>query len=193
MTSGNAAIADVKAFLRITGTSDDTELQDKLDAAIARVNDDTGRRRGYDLDASPSARIYTPHHRELLLVDDIGDTSALTVELGRGTSWTTVDPNTYDFLPENAIADGRAVEVIRRCYAYWPLDNGQQVRVTTKWGWPAFPKKIKAAQVLIAARLFRRKDSPEGVAGFNDLGVVRLGKFDPDYDALIGSFVRDVH
>lgn len=189
-----ATLDEVKTALRIplTDTTDDVELALKLTSASKRIDSDTGRPHGYGLDAATSSRIYTPHHDQLLLVDDIATATGLVVEIGRGTTWSTVDSAAYDLLPENAEVDSRAIEVLARVVGCWPIWGAQRVRVTATWGWPAVPEPIHNAAILLAARLFRRKDSPEGVKGFADLGVVRVARYDPDYDSLISSFVKDV-
>ncbi len=185
-----ATLTELKTTLRITDSTDDVELQAKLLAASRRVDRDCGRR--FWSDRTTSSRIYTPHHEELLPVNDIATSTGLVVEVGRASTWTTVASNAYDLLPENAEADSRAIEVLTRVLGYWPMWGLQRVRVTARWGWPAVPEEIKNAAILLAARLFRRKDSPEGVQGFADLGVVRVSRYDPDYDAFIGPYVRDV-
>lgn len=187
-----ATLAELKTHLRVTNNADDTELQSKLTAASRRVDKDTGRPHGYGLDNSTSQRIYTPQHESLLLVDDIATATALVVEVGRNTSWTTIDSNSYNLLPENAVTDGRAIEVIELVYGSWPINTPmQQVRVTATWGWPSVPDDIKAATLLVAARLFRRKDSPEGTRGSTELGQLYVSRYDPDYDWLIGAYIRD--
>lgn len=191
MANEYASLTELKTELRITDTVDDTELQSKLTSASRRVERDTGRR--FYLDANTSARTYRPTHAELLLVDDIATATGLVVEVGRGTSWATVADTAYDLLPENAVADAVAIETLVRVDGCWPLWGSTRVRVTAKWGWPAVPEEIKNATLLLAGRLFRRKDSLEGVKGFSDLGVIRVSRYDPDYDALIGPYVRDVH
>jgi hypothetical protein len=47
------------------------------------------------------------------------------------------------------------------------------------------PTDIKQATILLAMRQFKRYDSPLGVAGFGDLGVIRVGRIDPDIESLI--------
>jgi hypothetical protein len=42
------------------------------------------------------------------------------------------------------------------------------------------------AACLMAARLYRRRDSLDGTIGWGELGVVRVGRVDPDVEALIG-------
>lgn len=187
-----ASLTELKTALRITNNADDTELQSKLTSASRRVDKDTGRPHGFGQDSGTTSRIYTPRHQELLSVDDISTATSLVVEVGRGTSWSTVDANSYDLLPENAEVDSMAIETLQRVVGCWPLWGTQRVRVTARWGWPAVPENIKNATILLAARLFRRKDSPEGVKGFSDLGVVRVSRYDPDYDNLISPFVKDV-
>lgn len=190
MANEYASLAELKTFLRITATADDTELQDKLTAASRRIERDTGRR--FWTDVSATARTYRATHETLLLIDDVSTTTSLLVETGRGASWTTVAGTGYDALPENALADGWAIETLERVDACWPLWGSTRVRVTAKWGWPAVPDPIKAACLLLAGRLFRRKDSVEGVAAFNDMGAVRVSRYDADYDNAIAPYVRTV-
>jgi hypothetical protein len=45
--------------------------------------------------------------------------------------------------------------------------------------------EVQEAIVLLASRLYKRRNSPEGVAGFNDLGVVRIVASDPDIGRLL--------
>lgn len=44
---------------------------------------------------------------------------------------------------------------------------------------------IVTALCMMANRLLKRPVSPEGVAGFADLGVVRISRFDPDIELLL--------
>ncbi len=138
-----------------------------------------------------TARIFSTARRTIcrdgsyrLLVDDIATTAGLIVEVGDGTTWTTVTVTIT--WPENALARGRAIEALIstddwRQYAY--------VRVTAVWGWPAVPTAVEQATLLQATRLYRRKDSPEGVAGSAEWGLVRVPNLDPDVKALLAYLV----
>jgi hypothetical protein len=64
------------------------------------------------------------------------------------------------------------------------------VRVTGTFGWAAIPDAVKQATILLSIRIFKRLDSPLAVAGFGDLGVVRVGRVDPDVDSLIHPYKR---
>jgi hypothetical protein len=61
--------------------------------------------------------------------------------------------------------------------------------VTARWGWSAVPAAVKTATVLRAVNLFKRKDAPHGVAGFDGFGVVRLRQ-DPDVMVLLQPYAR---
>jgi len=45
--------------------------------------------------------------------------------------------------------------------------------------------EVVQAVLLLAARLYKRRLSPEGVAGWEDMGAVRVVARDPDIDRLI--------
>jgi hypothetical protein len=47
--------------------------------------------------------------------------------------------------------------------------------VTGQWGWPSVPEPIKFATIIQASRLFKRLESPLGVAGVSDIGIIRVG------------------
>ncbi len=64
-------------------------------------------------------------------------------------------------------------------------------QVTGLTGWTAVPTSVKQATVITAARIFKRLDSPLGVAGFGDMGVMRVGRgLDPDVQQLVQDFRR---
>ncbi|MFJ9573573.1 phage gp6-like head-tail connector protein [Streptomyces bacillaris] len=174
-------------------TVDDTRdvlLDGALAAASRGIDTATGRR--FWLDAEPSARDFTlagnvvrGDGAERLLIDDAG-TDPVLVEIGSGTSWSTVTG--YDTAPDNALVRGRPVTALSLPAGGW--GGGTRARVTTRWGWPVTPDEITEATLIQAARLYRRKDSPEGVTGSAEWGVVRLSRRDPDVWALIEHFIR---
>jgi len=64
------------------------------------------------------------------------------------------------------------------------------VQVTGTWGWSSVPTAIKQATIMSATRLYKRYDSPLGVLGFGDLGVVRISRIDPDIASLLMPYRR---
>lgn len=53
-------------------------------------------------------------------------------------------------------------------------------------GDPGWPDHIVLGAVLLAARLFSRRNSPSGVASFGDQGAVYVQRNDPDVAMLLG-------
>jgi hypothetical protein len=190
-----ALLSDLKSRLQITDTTRDTELQGKLTTASRDIDRDTGRR--FYLDGSASARVFNPRNRQVptaegmkLLIDDVGDITGLTVEVGTtiNNAWSTITTG-YETGPENALVRGDPVTWLLRAYIPWVYYPLQRIRVTAVWGWPTVPDQIKEACLLRAARLFKRRESPDGTVGAGDFGVIRVGRYDPDYDGLIQPFV----
>ncbi len=58
------------------------------------------------------------------------------------------------------------------------------------FGFTSVPIAIKQATILMALRQFKRYDSPLGAAGFGDLGVMRVSRYDPDIEALISPWKK---
>lgn len=195
-------LLNLKAALGIDGsdTTRDTLLSKALAAASRAIDARCGRR--FYLDPAASPRIYNPASRvavnaageQALIVDDIGDTAGLVVQTGSGASFTAV--TNYEPEPDNALARGMAITRLRLTLggswvtgSWFTGGTGVRVRVTARWGWPAVPDEVVEATRIQASRLFRRKDSPEGVLGNAEWGTVRLSRIDPDVEALIQHLV----
>lgn len=187
--------ADLGTLKRQLGLDDDNDTRDALleqalNTASRYLDKSTGRR--FWLDAEPVARVYRPQGRTViedegtaLVVDDIGSTSGLVVETGSAAAWSVVA--TWETLPDNALALGRPITALLRSGGWG--SGTSRVRVTARYGWPAVPDEIVQATLIQASRLYKRKDSPEGVTGSADWGVVRLSRRDPDVWNLIEPYV----
>lgn len=188
-----ADLADLKTALGITDTTRDTLLSRALSAASRGIDARTGRQApGFGVDTAATARVYPVRGNvlddpdgQLLMVDEISTTSGLVVEVGDVTGgWTAVTD--YEAEPPNAAVLGVPVTGLRRPLSSWTT---RQVRVTALWGWPAVPVQVEQACLLQAGRLYRRKDSPEGVLGSSEWGVVRVSRIDPDVADLLARYL----
>lgn len=56
----------------------------------------------------------------------------------------------------------------------WPFTRQNRVSITGTWGWPDVPPNVTQAALYIAAEMFKSKDSPFGVAGIGELGIVKI-------------------
>ena len=187
--------ADLSVLKTSLGLEDDDDSRDVLLAAAlasASRSIDTACGRRFWLDTEASARTYNPSGRtvcgedgERLLIDDAGVAPTL-VETGAAGSWTALTG--YETGPDNALARSRPIVSLLHGTASWGR-GPTRVRITAQWGWPSVPDEISQATVIQASRLFKRKDSPEGVTGSAEWGVVRLSRRDPDVWALIEHYV----
>jgi hypothetical protein len=188
---GSRGILKERLDIPADDTSRDTALDAALAAASRSIDRATGRR--FWLDEQPIERVYNPRGRvvcqddgDLLLVDDIGTTTGLIVTTGSGTSFTAITG--YETSPDNALLDGQSITGLFLLNGTWG-SSISRVRVTARFGWPAVPDDISEAALIQAARLYRRRSSPEGVTGSAEWGVVRLSRRDPDVWNLIEPYI----
>jgi hypothetical protein len=64
------------------------------------------------------------------------------------------------------------------------------VRIEGVYGFTPTPIQVTQATVIQASRIFKRLDSPLGIAGFGDLGAIKVGRVDPDVSMLIRPFKK---
>lgn len=189
-------LAELKASLSIptTDSADDDALERAIRAA-SRAVDKHCKRRFWQATAA-TARSYDADAWDFLYVDDISTLTGLIVATDDNddgtaeTTWTI----TTDFVakPSNNLADDRPVYRLEAVgNRRFPRGRHPGVQVTARWGWPVVPDEVRDATLLKAAKLFRRKDSPDGVAGSNDFGVIRISqRDDPDVVMLLADFRR---
>jgi len=191
-----ATLAQVKAALRITDSVDDTLLEMARVSASDLIDGYTGRT------FTPSGtvtRVFAPADDYVLQTDDLAGT-AVTITSSTGAdgvfdvTWKTTD---YQLEPLNGVSNGQAVPFtrIRAIQDYlWPTAGGEAtVRVTGVFGFVSIPTVITQATVLQSSRIFTRLQSPLGIAGFGEMGVVRVTRaLDPDVAALVEPYRRIV-
>jgi len=190
ITNGYATLADVKAALKITDNMDDSLLEIAVESASRLIDGYTGR---YFYNAGTAVRNYAANDSWTVTIDDLQSVSevASTDEVGNDyTVWTT---NDYQLEPLNGLSGGltQPYTSIRAVNQYvWPfLADRALVKITGVWGWASVPMAVKQATILQASRIFKRNDSPLGVAGFGDMGVVRVGaRLDPDVQHLVDPY-----
>ena len=192
ITNGYCTLAEVKAALRITDNIDDTLLENAVEAASRRIDGECSRR--FYIDGTTSARTYAANRSAFVFVDDIATTTGLVVKVDdtfSGSYSTTLTVGTdYQTEPMNAAAQNEPITLLRALNTGFPVENNGRalIEVTAKWGWPAIPDAIREATVLLAARQFKRLDSPLGVAGFGDLGAIVVRRIDPDVAAMVAPY-----
>jgi hypothetical protein len=184
-----ATVAQLKTWIGIGDSVDDALLADVLATASRQIETDTGR---FFYQTAAEVRTYTAKKYLWVLIDDCISLSLVETDADGDRTYETVWAATdYDLLPENAAADGWPYNVIEVAPAgryTFPARLRKGLRLTGVWGWAAVPEKIQQACLIKAAWLFKRKDSPLGVTGSSDLGMMRVGRWDPDYDRLLETY-----
>lgn len=192
VTNGYCTLADVKAALRITDSIDDALLENSINSASRMIDQYCNR---YFYSGSPGeVRYYQANDGFMCWIDDAQAITEIktssTDPLIFDTTWQAGD---YQLLNPNQRANG----AYSPYYAITATDNYlfpvwadmALVKVTGTYGWATVPEPIKFAAIIQASRLFKRLESPLGVAGVSDIGIMRVGaNIDGDVAQLINPF-----
>lgn len=120
-------------------------------------------------------------YNKLLLRDGIAETTGFSV-----AGFTTAR-----LLDSDLLAYGEAVDTIA-LPQYSSYGANGLLDITAVWGWPEVPPDIVWAHQMQAHRYYRRKGSPEGIAGSAEWGLTRIPALDPDVLAILkgGGYMR---
>lgn len=179
----NLATLKLALGIKTTDTTRDPLLNIALNGGARAIYRRTGKRR-FDKDPAPTTRtietrLRTVWDRRLckhrLMLPDIATATGLLV---RSPDWSVTYPVDilYPDSPDEPITG----------VAYY--DFPWQVEVTATFGWPSVPDDIVQAHLLQSMRYYRRKDSPEGIAGSAEWGLVRVPRVDPDVEEMIADY-----
>lgn len=195
---------DLKAYIGLSGTGQDTNIDNAIDGASRTIDKICGRR--FWQDDAVDDKFYTPINDYYLEVDDISTATGLIVKLDTtddGVHDTTLTIDTDFYLkPVNP----QIHKISNTTYYYpqtelhiFPTRSSERfdttiiksVKVTAKFGWSAVPEGIKQATLIQATRLWKRKDTPFNVFGNEQTGQKELfNKFDPDAMQLIKGYIK---
>jgi len=194
ITNGYATLAEVKAVLRITDSTDDVLLENEIESASRRVDGYCGR--FFYQTSSTSVNIYP---RDLFLVDFPADlaTSSVTIKIdstGGGTYATTLTQGVdYILQPTDAAIRSRPYRNARmvgsKTFPLFVSPSFPTVQVAAVWGWSAIPDDVRAATILLTIRQFARLNAALGVVGFADMAI-QVRAVDPDVRDLLAPYVE---
>lgn len=192
ITNGYASLTELKASMSIpvSDAIDDTMLELAIESASRAIDTYTGRN---FYSSGTATRYYAPTSNLICDTDDIAQfvyvktmdsTDLFTI------TWQSTD---YQLEPLNGVVDGMPTPYTRiraiGDYLFEPLDGQATVEVRAVFGYTATPIAIKQACILQASRIMKRNDSPLGVAGVGELGVIRVSsRLDPDVAQLIDGY-----
>lgn len=193
LVNAYCTLNQVKASLRIpvADVVDDALLNLAINAASRDIDQATERQ----FFSTTATRIYTPQDSYITRIDDLTTLTTLKVSTAaNGVFDLTFLPTDFQLEPLNGFVGGMTVpfDSIRAVGDYtFPISGGEAtVQVTGVFGFTVRPIAIEQATVLLASRIFKRNDSPGGVMGFADIGVIRVSRIDPDIDRLIQPYKK---
>lgn len=195
-----ATLAELRTRVGITdvaNTTHDSELTAALDAASRGIEKSCNRQ--FNDAGSATARIFYPDNDCLAAIDDfISITSVKTDPSNTGTyteTWATTD---YQSEPLNGVVDGESGwpfwqlrAVLNRRFPRVYYDQRAPLEVTARWGWSAVPASVKQGCLILAEEIYKLRDSPFGVGGYGQFGIVRARE-NPMVWARIGPYARNM-
>jgi len=192
VTNGYCTLADVKASLRITDSIDDALIENSINAASRMIDQYCNR---YFYSGSPGeVRYFKATDAYNCWIDDCQTITQLATAQSNPITFNQIWASTdYQTIPANTYGNGSYSPItgLTAVYNYffptWQESN--LVQVTGTFGWSSIPDPIKFATIIQASRLFKRLESPLGVAGVSDMGIMRVGSnIDGDVAQLINPF-----
>lgn len=192
ITNGYCTLGQLKDSARITDNVDDALLELAIESASREIDRACER---YFYNSGSATRIFASRDSYVCEIDDLVSLATLKTDPeGDGNYTVTWGSGDFTLEPLNGYSGGIEhpfTQIRARDTYLFPLENGEPlVQVTGTWGWSSIPTAITQATVILASRIYKRNDSPLGVAGFSDLGVIRVGSIDPDVEALIHPYKK---
>jgi hypothetical protein len=186
-------VPTLKAYLgHIVGVADDAELARCISTASSEI-DHICSRTFEPLNDPAVARFFEPWfdrdaYRWIVPVDDIFDTDDLAVHLWNGT-------DDYDVPVTGWTLSRPGVLVLPATNDYTPggvYDEATAVKVTAKFGYASVPEPVEQACLIIAARIFARRESRFGVVNSLDGSEIsRLTRvMDPDAVNALAGYIK---
>lgn len=197
ISNGYCSLAEIRARLALASTAGDTMLE-QIVTSVSRWIDDYTARRFY---SATETRYYEAYSSNEIWVDDILAVGSLKTDDNADrtyeTTWATTD---YDLLPDNASLEGTPYSqiVITPNGSYgFPVGIHKGIQLAGTFGYCSTTSSgkatiIKEACLLQAERIYKRKDSPLGVAGVSALGIqtLKVPGLDPDVKSMLDPFCR---
>ena len=196
IANGYATLNQVKAALRISDATDDSLIEMATESASRLIDAYCGRN---FLNAGTATRYFHADDPYVVQIDDARSISAVATSTSEDgvydVNWdVTAHTGDVQAEPLNDYVGGIVWPYtrLRAIGDYlFPVDRETTVKVTAVFGWASTPKVVEQATVLQAMRLFARLQSPLGVAGVSDTGIMRVSRgLDTDVSQLVEGYRR---
>lgn len=189
ISNGYCTLAELKARLTIeTGdTADDATLEAVIEAASREI-DGLCSRHFY---SATETHYYEAEQWDEIEVDDLVSVTTLKTDEDQDRAYeTTWGATDFELGPGDSAPYTRIYATPTGAYAF-PVGQRKAVQVVGTFGWPSVPDAVNEAALLVAARLFKRKDAPLGIqVGKPEFGNLSIPANDPDVTRLLAPYRR---
>ena len=175
-----ATLAQFKAAVGITDSTDDTALQNVLDATDTLIDLYCDRKTGFG--TASETRYYTAEDYQYVLTDDLVSVTTLQTDDDANGTYETTWTSGTDFVlaPRNAALDGFPYTEIDTSVTWprnFPKDVYLGVKVVGVFGFPSVPSAVVQAEIIQAGAVWNSRTAPFGVIGSADLGgILRMSR-----------------
>lgn len=170
-------------------TDQETQLELCLEAASRAIDGYTGQ----FFYETATSRVYFPHLANEISISPAGSVTTVKIDSdGDGVFETTLASSDYRLFPINGPVYDRIVLTPWGKYLYFPTYG---VEVTANYGYSTVPVDVKLACLMLAHRLWLRKDAMFGVVGSPQVGLVTVQaeiRKDADIQALLDPYIERV-
>lgn len=194
IVNGYCTLDEFKNWSQVNGTAKTDQMELAVNAASRAIDEYCQRHFYQENSGSDLAKTFLVDGCRVLKFgpfrDAVSVTSVKSDASGDGTFETTWAADEYELGPVER-APGRPytrIEAVagRRFPGYYGYGTRARVEVTAVWGWAAVPPEVEQACLIKATRLLTRMQSPNGIAGLDQFGPVRVTRSeDGDVVALL--------
>jgi hypothetical protein len=183
VTNGYCTAADLATYMTVSAASYANDLASAINTASREIDGWTARR--FYADDSATARVYWSKDESVAIIDDAWQISSVKLSSNDDGTYDKTYTSGVDFTAEplNGVADGISglpTYRLRWSTPVLPLETRlPSLQVTAKWGWATVPEPVRQACLIIAGEIFKLREAPFGVAGFGEMGAVRIGRMSP--------------
>ncbi|MAU89683.1 MAG: hypothetical protein CMC40_07225 [Flavobacteriaceae bacterium] len=184
IVNGYTTLSELKSFVNISDSNDDSELEDAINSASRQIDAYCGRQ--FYADGAATAKVYRTSNRYKVVVDDISTATGLVVKYDDdedGVYETTVPSTDFLLLPLNGESFGieglgfTSIELFTDGSFQFPTtktNNRAAIQITANWGFAAVPEPIRQATNLLSSENFAMRNTPLGIAGVGEFGVLAV-------------------
>lgn len=183
VTNGYCTAADLATYMSVSLPSYANDLAYAINTASREIDGWTARR--FYADGTATARLFWSKDQQIVIIDDAYEITSVKLSSNDNGTYDTTYTSGVDFTcePLNGVADG--ISGIPTTRLRWttptlPVNTKlPPIQITAKWGWATVPEPVRQACLIIAGEIFKLREAPFGVAGFGEMGAVRVGRMSP--------------